>query len=332
MNRTDRLLAIVLELQGKRKRRAHDLAATFETSKRTIYRDVQALCEAGVPIISTPGQGYSLMEGYFLPPLRFSIDEATMLLLGSDVMAQNFDAEYRGAARSAARKIAGVLPSATQDQVEELRDSIRFVSTGADNPVEGERLQQLRGAIIRSQTVRFRYHARHSNEAPTESSELRQADPYSLIHVMGTWMVMAFCHARQDMRVFRLSRMDQLVVLERPFNRSAGSARWRQAMADHGRDAQQQGLTVRVLFDQESARWIEEDRLFYITAKQNVQDGLLVTLSVRHERDILQWLLGWGRHAQILEPDSLRDLLAAEAEAILINCRQTREKSESLLT
>src|SRR5512135_433995 len=94
MNRTDRLLAIVLELQAKGNRRAQDLATTFETSVRTIYRDVQALSEAGVPVVSVPGQGYSLVEGYFLPPLRFSTDEATMLLLGSDFVAQNLDAEY----------------------------------------------------------------------------------------------------------------------------------------------------------------------------------------------------------------------------------------------
>ena len=90
MNRTDRLLAIVLELQGKGRQRAEDLAGTFETSKRTIYRDISALGQAGVPLISVPGRGYALMKGYFLPPLSFRADEATMLLLGSDFMAQNF--------------------------------------------------------------------------------------------------------------------------------------------------------------------------------------------------------------------------------------------------
>ncbi len=59
MNRTDRLLALVLELQRKGIRRAEDLAARFEITKRTVYRDVQALCEAGVPVVSLPGQGYS---------------------------------------------------------------------------------------------------------------------------------------------------------------------------------------------------------------------------------------------------------------------------------
>src|ERR1700693_442372 len=124
MNKTDRLLAIVLELQGKGRQRAEDLAATFETSKRTIYRDMLALGEAGVPIVSVPGQGYSLMKGYFLPPLSFTTDEATMLLLGSDYMAQNFDAQYRIAALSASRKIEGVLPDKLSDEVHYLQNSI----------------------------------------------------------------------------------------------------------------------------------------------------------------------------------------------------------------
>src|SRR5690242_11660534 len=127
MNKTDRLLAIVLELQRRGRRRAEDLAETFETSKRTIYRDILALCEAGVPIISVPGQGYSLMKGYFLPPLSFTTDEATMLLLGSEFMAKNFDAQYHAAAEAAARKIEGVLPETLRADVQYLRSNIHLI-------------------------------------------------------------------------------------------------------------------------------------------------------------------------------------------------------------
>src|ERR671923_2411492 len=121
MNRTDRLLAIVLELQRKGTRRAEDLAASFETSKRTIYRDIQALCESGVPVIAQPGSGYSLVEGYFLPPVSFNTDEATMLLLGSEFVADNFDAQYRDAANSATRKIEAVLSEKLRSEVAYLR-------------------------------------------------------------------------------------------------------------------------------------------------------------------------------------------------------------------
>src|SRR5260221_112431 len=149
MNRTDRLLAIVLELQGRGRCRAEDLARTFEVSTRTTYRDIQALCEAGVPIVSIPGRGYSLMEGYFLPPLSFSTDEATMLLLGSDVMAASFDEQYRAAAQSAHRKIAGVLPEKLRLEVASLRNSIHFHTEGAQmRPDLAAKLQQLRRAIV----------------------------------------------------------------------------------------------------------------------------------------------------------------------------------------
>src|SRR4051794_2552704 len=128
MNRTDRLLAIVLELQARRRQRAEDLAATFETSKRTIYRDIQALCEAGVPVVAVPGLGYSLVEGYFLPPLTFTTDEATILLLGADFLAQIFDTQYRGAAQTASRKIEAVLPARLRSEVAHLQSSMRFIA------------------------------------------------------------------------------------------------------------------------------------------------------------------------------------------------------------
>lgn len=111
MNKTDRLLAIVLELQGRRVLRAEDLAAQFETSVRTIYRDIQALSEAGVPIIGTPGTGYSLMEGYFLPPIRFTIEEAMTLLIGTDFVEQRFDDAYRDRAIVARKKLRSLYQS-----------------------------------------------------------------------------------------------------------------------------------------------------------------------------------------------------------------------------
>jgi predicted DNA-binding transcriptional regulator YafY len=315
MNRTDRLLAIVLELQGKGRQRAGDLAQTFETSKRTIYRDIQALGQAGVPVVSVPGLGYSLMKGYFLPPLSFTTDEATMLLLGSDFMAQNFDAQYRTAAQSAGRKIEAVLPEKLRDEVYYLQSSIRFVSSSSytlDNFPKTETLQQLRRAIIQKTTVRFHYHTRYARDGKSEQNE-RDADPYGLVHSTGAWHLVAYCHLRQDVRVFRLDRMDNLQLLERTFSRPANFV-MQKAEQDDTRS-----ITVRALFDKEVARWVQESRSFYVTHAQETPSGLLVTLRVRQESEVLQWLLGWGRHVQVLEPASLRQRLIEEAEGILQN-------------
>ena len=315
MNRTDRLLAIVLELQGKGHQRAEDLAETFETSKRTIYRDMLALGEAGVPIVSIPGRGYSLMQGYFLPPLSFTTDEATMLLLGSDLMAQNFDAQYRAAAQSASRKIEGVLPEKLRSEVHYLQNSIRFVAGAGDTPETSHRimlLQQLRRAIIQHMTVRFDYHTRHARDGKGEQNS-READPYGLIHFPSGWHMVAYCHLRQDIRNFRLDRIDNLELLSRTFQRPSDFV----MQEDKANGSRQ--LMVRVLFDSEVARWVQEARSYYVIGEEETQDGLLVTLKIRQESEILQWLLGWGQHVRVLEPESLRKRMLEEAEGMLRN-------------
>jgi predicted DNA-binding transcriptional regulator YafY len=322
MNRTDRLLAIVLELQGKGRQRASDLARTFETSKRTIYRDVQALCEAGVPVVSIPGLGYSLMKGYFLPPLSFTSEEATMLLLGSDFMAQNFDAQYRIAAQSASRKIEGVLPEHLRDDVRYLQSSIRFVAASeAEDSPQRKKLQQLRRAILESHTIHFLYHKRRIQDDDARTS--READPYGLIYMLHTWHLIAYCHLRQAVRVFRLDRIDDLQVLSRTFERPAD---FTMSMSRSERE-KSRNILVRVLFDSSIARWVRESRTFYVTSEEETADGLLVTLHIRHEDEILQWLLSWGKHAHVLEPASLQTRLREEVEAML-NYYQATEPQE----
>jgi predicted DNA-binding transcriptional regulator YafY len=326
MNRTDRLLAIILELQGKSRQRAEDLAETFETSKRTIYRDIQALGEAGVPIVSIPGLGYSLMKGYFLPPLSFTTDEATMLILGSDLMAQSFDAQYRSAAHSASRKIENVLPEKLREEVRYLQDSIRFVTADAtQRPAETEKLQQLRRAILQRNTIRFCYFTRHpsfsantdirseataeNRTAPPQST--READPYGLVHFFNAWHVIAYCHLRKDMRNFRLDRIEDLVLLPKTFQRPAG---FKMARSQSG---QQMSMHVVALFDNEVARWVRESRSYFTVSEEETPDGLLVTLNPRQESEVLQWLLSWGSHVRVLEPETLRQRIAEEAQGMV---------------
>ncbi len=309
MNRTDRLLAIVLELQSKKLVTAEDLAATFEVTKRTIYRDMMALDESGVPIMAMPGVGYSLVEGYFLPPLSFSSDEAIMLLLGTDFVGQNFDAQYRGAAQSANQKIMAVLPEKLRQEVEYLESSIRFVALNGQ--FAPETLQQLRRAIIQRRTVRFRYYAR-SRDSQASTDSLRDADPYALLHIAGTWMLIAYCHLRKGNRHFRLDRMEDVVVLEKNFARPA-DFKLERAEED------ERPIVVKALFDHEIARWVRESPSYFKVADAEHAEGLLVTLTVKQPEEVLNWLLSWGSHVRVLEPESLRELMAIEAEKTFKN-------------
>ena len=311
MNKTDRLFAIILELQAKGQRRAEDLAETFEVNKRTIYRDVQALSEMGVPVVAVPGQGYSLMDGYFLPPLRFSSDEATMLLLGADFVAQNFDAQYRAAALSATRKLEAVLPDALKHEVEYLHNSIRFVATNELSPTHADMLLQLRRALVERKTVRFDYYARFGDTAKPQAT--READAYAIAHLGGVWYLIAYDHTRRARRHFRIDRIENLKLLSKTF------ARPRDFQLEQEDTLRERTVTIRALFTTASARWVREARYYFMTDAQDTADGLLVTLQVREEREVLQWLLGWGSQVRILEPASLRELLKTESEKMLEN-------------
>jgi predicted DNA-binding transcriptional regulator YafY len=308
VNRTDRLLALLLELQRGGTRPAAELAATFETSKRTIYRDMLALMEAGVPVISTPGQGYTLDEGYFLPPLRFTTDEATLLLLGAEFIAQNFDAQYRAAAQSAGKKIEAVLTRERQAEVAYLRENIRFIAqeTRADHPAL-DKLRALRGALVARHTVRFRYHARTRPDDKTRPA-VREVDPYTLAHVEAAWYLLGYDHARRALRQFRLDRMEALTVLPNTFARPS---RYQPESQDSGRR-----LLIHVRFDLETARWVQEARPWFCEAEALRADGLHMTLRVRYEEDVLGWLLSWGSSVRVLEPETLRQRLAETAAKV----------------
>ncbi len=305
------MLGIILELQGERWQRAEDLAATFETSKRTIYRDVQALLELGVPVVSAPGRGYSIMAGYFLPPLSFSTDEATMLLLGASVMQRSFDAEFQTAARFAAQKIESVLPANLLERVQELRNSIFLYPSSSLSVSDASLLQTLRRAILRGSRVRFTYHTRGDGQS---SENMREVDPYGLFYVEGAWHLYGYCHLRLDTRNFRLSRMENLSILPQGFQRPEGYTREAARRMNETRT-----LIACLQFDHEAARWVSEDPFFYIDQRTPNANGLEVTLRIRHERDALNWILGWGHHVQVIEPESLRALVQDELQATLKN-------------
>src|SRR4029434_10474676 len=137
--------------------------------------------------------GYSLVEGYFLPPVSFSADEATMLLLGADFVAQNFDAQYRDAAKSASRKIEAVVSEKLRGEVEYLRNSIAFVAP--ETSAAGERasvLYLLRRAIIECRPIRFDYHTRYSHDG-RDARNTREADPYAMLHYGYAWYLIGHC-------------------------------------------------------------------------------------------------------------------------------------------
>ncbi|HMA33554.1 MAG TPA: YafY family protein [Chloroflexia bacterium] len=305
MNRTDRLLAIVLELRARHYTRAEDLAGQFEVSVRTIYRDVLALCEAGVPVVSTPGYGYALAPGYFLPPLMLTADEAGMLLLGAAFVAEQVDAPYRGAVDQARKKIDKLLPEPTRREVEVLQDWLRFVGRGRREPALDARLGLIREAIQAHDVLQFTYQTRHG--APGT----RQVEPHGLVCVDGRWIMGAYCRTREAVRAFRLDRMDDLRRLDERFTRRP------ELSVRTFRPVIPGTLEVRALFTPDTIRWAREEGHYSVTGEEPHPEGTVLILRPREVAEVLPWLLSWGPGVRVLAPPAVQRQLAQTARAVV---------------
>ncbi|NQX61768.1 helix-turn-helix transcriptional regulator [Paenibacillus qinlingensis] len=312
MNKTDRLLAIVLELQRNEVLRAEDLAATFETSVRTIYRDIQALSEAGVPVIGAPGQGYSLMDGYFLPPVSFTVEEAVTLLIGSDFIEKWFDADYANKSRTSRGKIEAILPEPIRSEASRIRKSFRLRASAEDVARIQEKayMEAIRQAILEERKIRFRYSKRIA-EADGNRHSIRTVAPYGLVILHESWVLIARCDLRQDIRHFRLSRMNELIDLEDSF----------QLPSDFHLDVYQppddRNVRVRIQVQSDIADKVRESNNFYMETMEDHPEGLLVTFRVRQPEELLQWVLGWGGEVVVLEPEFFRLRVRNEVEKML---------------
>lgn len=302
MNRIDRLLGYLLILQGRSLVRAQDLARRFEISERTVYRDMEALGEVGVPIVGMPGEGYQLLPGYTLPPIMFSETEARALSLAVAMLSGLTAAgETQKAAQAALEKIRAVLPKATLAQVEALSTILGFYKVGRPPlDLDDAKFVRLQQAIQEQRVVQIRYHALHDNQV-TE----RTVEPLHLAFLDNAWVLTAYCRLRQEQRNFRLDRIDRLMVTTATF-----APRQREPAERSGGEQQ---VTVR--FDAAVVRWVRENQHFTFShAEPSAGDGsAIMHYRIHSFGQISGWLLSWGAQAEVLTPPALRTQLLQTA-------------------
>jgi predicted DNA-binding transcriptional regulator YafY len=306
MTPSERWPAILLQLDADTWKRAEDLARALGVSERTVYRDVQAMVEAGVPLQGVPGKGYRVPEDYLLAPVTLTTDEAVMLVLGSAYAAQNFDGRYRAAARSAQRKLDGVLPSEARERAFALQGSVHLVPPSAfGTPTEDGRLQRVRQALVEERTLEA------TVQVPGGAEAVRALDPYGLVQKDTSWFVVGYAHDRDRVAHLRLQDVEALALTDRTFQRPESYR-----TPPDGPDTSP-SQTVRVVFASEVTPSVQVAPSLQVVDRTYTNDGRLVlTLRVDHQLEVLPWLLSWGRHVRVLEPRALRTRLATEARAV----------------
>jgi predicted DNA-binding transcriptional regulator YafY len=167
MNRIDRISAILIQLQSRRVVKASDIAARFNISLRTVYRDIRTLEEAGIPLIGEAGVGYSIMDGYRLPPVMFTRDEATAFLTAEKLMEKLTDPLSDESYKSAMYKIRSVLKAVDKDLLENMDGHIEVLKNHQPpgHLLEQNPLQVILHAIAQKCVLSIAYFSNYSRES-----------------------------------------------------------------------------------------------------------------------------------------------------------------------
>ncbi len=213
MNRIDRLFDILTLLQSKKYVPAEKIAEKFKISVRTVYRDVKALCEQGIPVSFEQHKGYFVVQGYFLPPVSFSTDEANALLLMESLVNAFGDKSIQAHYSNLLSKVKTVLRSSQKEKIEVLTENIRSHFPGFVRN-DYEYLTNIQNAISSKNIIDIQY----KNNKEEISS--RQLEPIGLLFYALSWHLIAWCHLRKEYRDFRVSRILSLKDNNIPFRKT----------------------------------------------------------------------------------------------------------------
>ncbi len=184
------------------------LARKIEVSTRTVYRDILDLQLSGMPIEGEAGVGYTLRRDFDLPPLMFTSQELTALVLGARLVQAWGGAESARAANSALQRIEAVLPAHLRDSL----SAIHLYAPGFLMPsADRERLDRLHAAIVATQPIAFDYTREDGQHTH------RSARPLGLFFWSGVWTLVGWCELRDAFRTFRVDRMTNLAVDTMPY-------------------------------------------------------------------------------------------------------------------
>ena len=203
MNRIDRLMGILTLLQSRKYMPAERIAEKFSISIRTVYRDVKALTEIGVPVSFETGRGYFIVQGYFLPPVSFTNEEANALLLMESIASRFGDNSIKKHYETALHKVKTVLRGTQKDKIEQLELQIKAVSCDYTQN-DFAYLTPLQEAIASQTCITIEYQ-NNKNEV-----SVRKLEPIGLLFYALNWHLIAWCHWRNDYRDFRVSRILKL--------------------------------------------------------------------------------------------------------------------------
>ncbi len=211
MNRLTRITSILIQLQSKKVVTAREIADRFEISLRTVYRDIKTLQEAGIPIGAENGVGYFIVDGYSLPPIMITEEEANALIVSEKLISNQGDASLIKDFNSVLIKIKSVLRSLEKENITKLEN--RITPSYKKEVFESNWLSVIQKSITNTKVLEIAYHSIYKDE-----QTLREIEPLGVYYTEKAWIAIAYCRLRKEIREFRLDRISKINQTSQTFD------------------------------------------------------------------------------------------------------------------
>jgi proteasome accessory factor B len=316
LNRLQRIIHLLGLLQGGRRHNALSLAEACGVTKRTIFRDLESLREAEVPLVyDTEHQLYSIPNQHFLAPTQFTAEEAMAVVVLCHELGDEQRLPFLADARNAAVKIENSLPQRIREQMRAYVHAVN-IRLGSMNPLAGMRelYTQLLEAIAKQKSLRLEYDS--FSEKKAFSTKFH---PYRLVFSLHSWYVVGRSSLHREVRTLNVSRIHRLEMLDEKFRQPQGFSLDRY-FGNAWRMIPEPGADRRVIlrFNQLVARNVAEVQ-WHPTQRCTFEaaGSLLYEVRISGLQEITWWILGYGDQVEVLEPLELRDLIAQRLQQAL---------------
>ena len=314
MNHIERLNAILIHLQSKRIVKASEIAERFEISLRTVYRDIRALEESGVPIGAEAGVGYFLMDNYKLPPVMFTKEEASALLFGEKLVEKMSDDGMKAEFCSALFKIKAILNPEEKDRLEKLYSQISVLDyTSPNENFNRLFLGEIQQAMVSKQVLEIDYQAGYG--APATK---RVIEPIGLCNYSRRWHLFAWCRLRSEYRDFRLDRIQDLRISQENFK-----GKQHISMDEFIRQLNviSDKANISLILKTDRIKLINESKYWYgFTEEEKIDDQTSRLRFANNElRGFATWIISSGSYAKVEEPEELKQIVDQYISGIIEN-------------
>lgn len=311
MNRIDRLSAILIQLQSKKFVKAQDIAERFAISLRTVYRDVRALEAAGIPINGEAGIGYSLMDGYRLPPVMFTREEAVAFLTAEKLVEKLTDPATEQHYKSAMYKIKAVLKTQEKEHLEHMNDHIEVLRNPylPKDHFSDSHIQTILQCISAKSVLAMQYFANH-NQQQTK----RDVEPVGIFYAGSHWYLIGYCLLRKDYRTFRIDRILSAQSTTTHYSLQHPSLKTYLTQLSKEKDLQK----VVMLVDKATVKHLGEQKYYNgFVSEKHMGERVEMTFLTDSLHGFARWYMMFGDKADIISPDSLKDRIHYLASDIL---------------